>query len=168
MKSMEALRNMPNIRDDLREAETRREFDREREQIKQLVLSIRHHIRAIRLHAASLQGNPESSREITLALVGSLALFWVGVIYPLSFLPVRTGEPIHIAWSAVPGAVLSLRGGMLALPAFVFTIMLLVLEAMNLKLKYSPQDVQKLEERTELSSYSPHLGVLEENDPSWK
>ena len=99
----------------------RESVDREGEHIRTLVLEIRQHVRLVRLHLAQLEGNPESSRLISLSIVGAILLFLVGVIYPLSFLPVRTDGAITLSFVAFLRSLFSIKGFLLTAISAIFS-----------------------------------------------
>jgi hypothetical protein len=85
MESLEGVRLENPVR--------RQMYEQEREAIRRLVVEINNHLHAVEEHLQAIQQNPEASRVVTVVLVTILLLFGVGVIYPLSFLPVHSGGP---------------------------------------------------------------------------
>src|SRR5690606_8761633 len=67
---------------------------KERDAIDQVVRDARHQIRLVKGFLDSARGNPESSPQITFALVLVTILFYAGVIYPLSFMPLPQNAEI--------------------------------------------------------------------------
>jgi len=90
-------------------------------------------------------------------------LFFAGVIYPLSFLPVNNDYGIHISIDAFIPLLFSLRGALLAAVSIVFMIVVTMFFRTNLRLRYCQSDVLDLETFTRLSKYSEYYGVMEDN-----
>ncbi len=135
----------------------------EREQIEQVIIEIRQHIRLVRSLAALMRSNPESSPQIADSIVALVALFYAGVIYPLSFLPIQ-GKPVI---TSSPGVVLdslfSFRGALLAIISIIFTGIMIAFFIVNRRLRYDSGDIEALQAWEPLGAYSPYLAVLEEN-----
>jgi hypothetical protein len=135
----------------------------EREAIDHLLVEVREHIRAIEDHLASLRSNPESSPLIAFSIPASLALFYLGVIYPLSFLPVLPGAPIVISISAVQPFIKSIQGVVLSGISVIFTVVMAVFFVINLRLRFRREEIDRLTVFTQLSRYSPHFDAFERN-----
>lgn len=79
---------------------------------------IREHIRTIVAFLPLIRDNPESSPQISYAIGAALMLFYVGVIYPLSFLPAAGAPNLEISWDVVSSSLFSFTGvlGLLPIP----------------------------------------------------
>jgi hypothetical protein len=71
-------------------------------------------------------------------------LFLVGVIYPLSFLPMPTDSTPQLSAAAFLALVLSLRGGLLVAISVIFIFILGVLFVLNARMRYPSADVASL------------------------
>jgi hypothetical protein len=136
----------------------------EREAIERIIRDARHHIRLVSDFLDSVKWNPESSPQIAYSLFLITILFYVGVIYPLSFMPVPTNAVFDLSLSAFIPLLFSLKGALLFAVSLVFTVALFMFFVMNAKMKYSEQDLQHLEALTELGTYSRYFAVMEENE----
>lgn len=138
-------------------------LENERDAIDALEVEIRHHMRTITDFLQAVSSNPESSLAITWALVMVAALFLIGVIYPLSFLPVPTSwvpaVELHGFWSRV----FSLRGLLLTVVASIFLAALTMFAVMNRRLRYAEEELQSLREFTHIGTYSAYYAVAEQN-----
>ncbi len=141
------------------------ELQKEREAIEAVLRDVRHHIRLISNFLDSIAGNPESSLAITWALGLVTALFLVGVIYPLSFMPVPAANWVpELSISAFFDILFSLRGGLLLVVSLIFISVLAMFLIMNVRMKYKPKDVEELSAFTFLAAYSKYFAVMEENE----
>jgi hypothetical protein len=122
----------------------RESVNEEGERIQALVLEIRQHIRLVKLHLAELEGNPESSTLINLSIIGAVLLFLLGVIYPLSFLPVIIDQPIKYSIRAFFPLLFSLRGFLLSSISIIFLAIIITFWYVNLSLKYNPKEMKDL------------------------
>ncbi|MBZ0106948.1 MAG: hypothetical protein K8H84_15125 [Sulfuricella denitrificans] len=138
-------------------------LEKERETIDLVVRNARHHIRLVRDFLDSVQGNPESSPQITYALALITLLFFVGVIYPLSFMPTRIDTTPVLSVGAFFDIAFSLRGALLMAVSAIFTGVLGMFFAMNVRMKYGAEDIQKLVEFSSLGAYSKYFSVMEKN-----
>lgn len=139
-------------------------LEKERDAIDLVVRNARHHIRLVRDFLDSVRGNPESSPQITYALMLITALFYVGVVYPLSFMPTRMDTPPVLSLGAFVDIAFSLRGALLSAVSAIFTAILAMFFVMNVRMKYQPQEIQRLVEFSSLGAYSKFFQVMDENE----
>ena len=135
----------------------------EQTRIDAVARKCKQHIRVARDLQDAIAANPEHSTQITYTLILVLLLFYVGVIYPLSFPPTKVDAPLEISFAAVPAALLSFKGALLALVSATFSIAIGMFFYMNVRMKYSKTELESLEHYSTLSSYSPYFQVAEEN-----
>lgn len=114
------------------------------------------HTQSIRNLLDSIKGNPESSKEITCALALVTLLFFVGVIFPLSFMP--TPDRCYIPMlSEIFFNIdfVSLKGGLLTAISLIFTVTLGMFWVMNNWMKYdNDNEVKELKKLIEPYAYS--------------
>lgn len=139
------------------EAENHASKVRTSESINAYVLAVNDKSSLARALNIELEINPYSSRLITVAIFGILVLFFSGVIYPLSFMPMSlAGTPV-LQLSAVWGILFSLRGAILFVLSAIFTVMMLSLLVLNLRLKFDKCDIETLKHFSEPMNYSIYL-----------
>ncbi len=138
----------------------------EREQIDAVLRAARHHIRTCRDFLAAVKGNPESSTQIAWTLGLVAALFYCGVIYPLSFMPLQPGSAVHVSLNAIWPTFWSLRGILLTVVASIFTGALGMFFQINRSMKYDRAAIAELDKYTELGQYSGYFQVYETNKSS--
>lgn len=139
------------------------QLEKEREEIDSLYTEARHHVRLVSDFHAIVSPNPESSPVITASLALILTLFFAGVIYPLSFMPLPTDWKPALSFAAIPSFIFSLRGALLMIVSLLFTTMLAIFFVMNIRLKYPVEKLERLEHFKHLSAYSQHFLNREAN-----
>lgn len=140
------------------------ELMKEREAIERVIRDAKHHIRLISDFLDSVRGNPESSPQIAYTLVLVAVLFYIGVIYPLSFMPQPQNAALDISLAAFLPLLFSLKGALLAAVSLVFTTALAMFFHMNANMKYSNEDLDQLDAHTELGAYSEYFAIMEANE----
>lgn len=139
------------------------QLDKEREEIDSLYTEARHHVRLVSDFYAIVSPNPESSTVITTSLALILTLFFAGVIYPLSFMPLPTDWKPAISLAEIPSFIFSLRGALLVVVSLLFTTMLVMFFVMNIRLKYPADKLERLVQFKHLSAYSQYFANREAN-----
>lgn len=138
-------------------------MNKERDEIDGLYTEAKHHARVVSDFHALVAPHPESSQLITASLILILTLFFVGVIYPLSFMPLPTDWKPALSLNEVPAFLLSLRGALLVSVSALFTTMLAMFFVMNIRLKYPRAILEQLKQYKYLSKYSQYFANREEN-----
>lgn len=69
----------------------------------------KHHSRLSIEFLASIRNNPESPRQIAFALILVLIIFFLGIIYPLSFIPAIGKPELGFSWSIIYANLVSFR-----------------------------------------------------------
>jgi hypothetical protein len=147
----------------LRNAALEKEVADEREALRRLSVDVSDSIRDIKAFSDELTDNPESSRLISTILGGGFVLFLVGVIYPLSFLPVPPRWDRALSVTAFASILFSIRGAILTLAVIVFGSVMLVLWITNARLRYPDHLLADLTRWSAESSYSEYLAVRKTN-----
>lgn len=142
----------------------RPKLDAEREHINQVLASCKHHARSVAQHIAELESQPEMSPVIRAATYLTLMLFFCGVVYPLSFLPMPTGLAPILSVSAFAKILFSLRGALLAISASIFAGACVAALRINASLRYSPVDTEELRRYTSAEGYSVYFRTLRANE----
>lgn len=140
------------------------ELQKEREAIDALEVEIRHQMRTISDFLETISSNPESSKAITWALMMVAALFLVGVVYPLSFLPTPNSWTPALEIAGFWDRAFSLRGILLMIVSAIFLAALAMFALMNRHMRYSPEEIQALEKFTRIETYSEYFAIAEENE----
>lgn len=140
----------------------RNDLSNEGEKIDDLYIKINHQILLVNNFSGFLKQQTESSRLISISIIFTLILFYTGVIYPLSFLPVETNN-INLSFIAFFDILFSLRGLMLFILSSIFTGLMIVFFIRNNNLIYDKKDIDKLNEYSNIANYSTYLKKFEEN-----
>lgn len=129
----------------------------ERELIDQLIIKIERQAKKNEMLSAELKGGADSVNLVTCSIVTVLILFLIGVIYPLSFLPLEQGKVISLSLSAFWVILFSLKGFMLLLISVIFSALMVVFLVINLRLKHSTDVIGKIIHYSDIANYSPYL-----------
>ena len=139
-------------------------INNEEEIINQLITKVRLQVRTVSTYEEEISTNPQSSSLITFSIISVLLLFFVGVIYPLSFLPFPKDSAINISFEAFCRIISSFQGILLIIISLIFSIVLGVFFFNNIKMKYKKSIIEELVFYSEFVNYSPYLKILEENN----
>lgn len=140
------------------------ELQKEREAIDALEVDIRHHMRTISDFLELISSNPESSRAITWALIMVAALFLLGVIYPLSFMPTPSAWIPALEVTGFWERLVSLQGILLMSVSAVFLAAITMFLFMNLGMRYTQDQIRFLEKFTKIGAYSQYYEIADENE----
>ena len=144
-------------------AEKDRKVEEEGEIIKGLILQVEYQAKKNQILLNQVRGNPESSRLVNVSIIAIIALFYVGVIYPLSFLPMDANSTIELSISSFCNILFSLKGTILLIISIVFNAIILVFLVANIRLKYSPETLMELDEYTKPGYYSVYISRRDQN-----
>ena len=141
-------------------------LNKERELIDNALVDVNHHISIAKNMINEISGNPECSILIKKMLVFVGLLFFLGVIYPLSFLPTNVGRDITLSFDfhVIMSHMFSIKGIFRTLLSIIFSSILITFFLLNIKLKYSNELISELMECKKLSSYSEYFAIMEENE----
>lgn len=146
-----------------RNLQLERQVIEEREAIDQLLVDVRHSVDTI-TEALVLAGeNRFRSKLVSDTLVGMTVLFFGGVIYPLSFLPMELGARPRLTIGAFFTILLSLRGALLVGVGVLLFLFGYRLFSINSGLVHSPTLLAELEPFSSLGSYSVYFTNYEDN-----
>jgi hypothetical protein len=168
MTQMPDLSSFPSPTENARrQSEADAERDRlheEREAIKRLRVETRDSVRNIRALLTAVRSNPESAQLIARVLGGATILFLLGVIYPLSFLPLSPRWTISFNPLVAVQILFSVRGFILTLATVSYLGIALVLKRVGGRLVYSADTVSELEKWTDDGTYSKYLAIWRDNE----
>lgn len=136
---------------------TRQRIDAEREAINAVAVEVGAHLRSLRDHIDTIQRQPEQSVALRLALVAALLLFWSGVVWPLTLLPIATTTTVAAR------SLVDTRSFIVGLAAILFTGLIVGLGFINERLVHPQSDITELSSWLELERYSPYLAVRQQN-----
>lgn len=139
------------------------QLTKEREEIDEMYTEVKHHARVVSDFHSLVVSHPESSALITASLVLILTLFFAGVIYPLSFMPLPADWKPSLSFSEIPNFIFSLRGALLAVVSILFSTMLAMFFVLNIRMRYPQALLEQLEQYKHLSKYSKYFANRADN-----
>lgn len=112
---------------------------------------------------ADLDGTDRAHNLISSSLLVVLALFFIGVIYPLSFLPLIPNAEINLSVAAFWDILFSLKGGMLSVLSVSFTWLILKFWLFNRNLRLTKEELLNLAKFSKVEGFSEYLKNYEEH-----
>jgi len=109
-----------------------------------------------------LKSSSESSSLINVSICAVMLLFFAGVVYPLSFLPLVPGKDIVLSVRAFCDTLFSTKGALLAVMSLIFSGLMIIFFMVNLKLKHDKKNISELDKYSYIKNYSEYFGHFEE------
>ncbi|OQY01326.1 MAG: hypothetical protein B6I26_04585 [Desulfobacteraceae bacterium 4572_130] len=140
-------------------------LNKEADKINLVLRNIKSQSRDIKNHLDTIANNPESSSQITYALLLITLLFFVGVIYPISFLPMPSdGEVVlSLGVDVIILILTSFKGVLLLVVSLIFCLILAMFLFVNIRMKYDINDIKDLETFTKEETYSKYFETMVAN-----
>jgi len=139
------------------------EIQVEGEAITQLVNETRKHAHDILKLHDDVRQNRESSSLVAFSIVMIAAMFFAGVVYPLSFLPLAQHWGIDFSLNSFLTILFSIKGFWLTLMSVLFLVILVTFLVINSRLKYNSGQLECLKRDSDVSNYSEYFRIMEEN-----
>lgn len=140
------------------------EVHKEREDLEKSFLEAKHHARLVRDLLEATEGNPESPVQISAALILVLFIFFIGVIYPLSFMPATGAPEISASIDSIKSHIMSFKGALLGVISAAFTVIVAIFYKTNSGMKYNPEDLKKFRELTEAKNYCHYFEFIDDSN----
>ncbi|MBN1151339.1 hypothetical protein JXA84_08990, partial [candidate division WOR-3 bacterium] len=131
------------------------------DQIKKFYNKLKDHIYELNKFYPTIRNNPESSTLITVSILLSVILFFAGVIYPLSFLPLNVDSKITLSFYAFFPLLFSLKGIILAIISVIYTGIMVYFRIENRRLKYKDEKILSFSEFLKVETYSKYFKYYE-------
>lgn len=138
-------------------------LNEERELIDELYIRVQHQVDINKNLLSELNSEAESSSLISISIFAVMLLFFAGVIYPLSFLPLEPDSEILLSLSAFWDILFSLKGVFLTLISVIFGGLMLVFYFANKNLLYNQDIKSELEKYSKARNYSVYFENYEVN-----
>ncbi|WP_018248824.1 hypothetical protein [Orenia marismortui] len=139
----------------------------EEEAINKLKVEIIDHTRLLKDFLIQIRGESKKYNLLTYSIISNLILFLIGVIYPLSFLPVGNSFSLSFSFENMINILFSIKGFMLFIVGFIFSAIMIVFLVINIKLNlkvdFDEDKVNKVEIYSDIKNYSPYLKNLIDN-----
>ncbi|MDD1010642.1 hypothetical protein M5G27_24515 [Pseudomonas shahriarae] len=137
---------------------------KERESLEKSYLAAKHHARLATDLLRATEGDPESPFQISAALALVLCIFFIGVIYPLSFMPAVRAPEISIELETILGHILSFKGALLGVISTAFTVIVAIFYTTHSGMKYSRNDLDELTKITNAKSYCSFFKYVKDDE----
>lgn len=111
---------------------------------EQLIIDASHQISLNKKLLEDMEGSNTAHQLISRSLIIVLLLFYIGVIYPLSFLPLNPGAEIALSFMAFFDILFSLKGILLGLLTISFSFLITSFWSVNNRLKLSTRQTNEL------------------------
>ncbi len=139
---------------------------KEAEELEKSYLEAKHHARLVADLLEATEENPESPTQISAALLLVLFIFFIGVIYPLSFMPATGGPEISASIDVIKSHIASFKGLLLGVISTAFTVIIAIFYRTNSAMKYNPEDLKKIRELTDAKNYCRYFKFIEDSEPT--
>lgn len=139
-------------------------LDKIKDGLKESHLQAKHHARLASEFLDSIEGNPESPPQITYALALVLCIFFVGVIYPLSFMPAGGAPVLGLSWDLIVKNVFSFKGYLLGVISLAFSVIVALFFNTHANMRYAADKVDRIKELTNVESYCRYFKFFSEKD----
>lgn len=111
----------------------------------------------------NLKSSSDSAGLVSIAIIAVILLFFVGVIWPLSFLPLAPNSQVLISLSAFWEILFSIKGLLLFLMSIIFCGLMFAFLYINQNLKFENKIVEGLKFYCDVGSYSKYFKIYYEN-----
>lgn len=139
------------------------EMTEEREFIDRLLVKVRLQTNINRDLLSTFNNEKESSKLVAYSIGASLLLFYAGVIYPISFLPLAPGTKIILSVRAFWDILFSLKGVLISLVSLIFTGLMATFFIVNHRLKHDRSKITSLRDLCHIKNYSQYFENYEIN-----
>lgn len=131
---------------------------------EQLIVDASHQISLNKKLLIELQGSDAAHKLVSHSLCIVLILFYIGVIYPLSFLPLQANTEITLSLMAFFDILFSLKGILLGLLTISFSFLITTFWSVNKRLKLSATQICELKSLSRPEGFSEYLKNFFDNN----
>jgi hypothetical protein len=140
----------------------------ERERIDNLLVRIIYQASLNDDLLANVRENPESSRLVSVSIIATLLLFFSGVIYPLSFLPLKPNEEISLSVGVFFDILFSFKGSFLVVLSVIFGSLMVKFFLVNISLRHDKRKMEQLNFFASVENYSLYFKNYFDNNKTTK
>jgi len=126
----------------------------ENELIKSLKVKVITNIHESELIVNEMASERNGRFLVTISIIAVLLLFYMGVVYPLTFLPLNVNQEVNLSLAILLDSILSIKGFFLGLISFVFSGLMLVFLYINISLRHDEGTVGMLMYYSKMKSYT--------------
>ncbi|TYO70631.1 hypothetical protein DQ397_004212 [Pseudomonas sp. CK-NBRI-02] len=109
----------------------------------------------------SISQSPDSRTQIAASLILVSLIFFAGVIYPLSFMPLSGAPELEYSFSAVSRILFSLKGALLTTLSAAFLAVISVFFVANMRLKHDDNDITEATTLSKIEAYSKNFKYID-------
>lgn len=135
----------------------------EQNEIYDLIADIKHHIMLLNDLVEELSDNDESSPVIRWSIIASMSLFYIGVIYPLGFMPLPQNATISLGITAIPDYIFCFKGALLSVLTLIFTGINVYFLRKNNGMIYDKAAIDEIRTYSNFGGYSVYFQNMEDN-----
>lgn len=135
----------------------------ERDKINAIITAIYYNTEQISNFKKRIETNPESSDLVLVSIIISLFLIVFCVAIPLLVMPVGKVFSMEFFIKQLSSNIFSLKGFFVAILTLFVSAIFIIFGWKNHKMKYSKDDLKRLENCTEIENYSKYLKNYVEN-----
>lgn len=135
----------------------------EQNEIYSLIANIKHHTMLLTDFIEELSVNQENSPVLKWSIIASMSLFYIGVIYPLGFMPLRQDTVISLGVSNILDYMFCFKGFLLLILGLIFTGINIFFLTINSRLVYDKVGIEELKSFTNFGDYSVYFKNMDEN-----
>lgn len=135
----------------------------EQNEIYNLIAAIRHHILLLNDFVEELSGSQAAPTVIKWSIIASMSLFYIGVIYPLGFMPLPQDTSISLALSTIPNYIFCFKGALLSVLTLIFTGINAYFLKINRGMIYDKAAIDELRTYSDFGGYSVYFQNMEDN-----
>lgn len=129
----------------------------EREKINILVTEIYYNVEKINHFRSNIKRNPEHSALITISIIISIFLILFCISLPLLLLPLNYSPNIYQIFELFKHNLVSIKGFFVVLVTILICSIFVTFAVKNEQMKYTKDDLDVLNEISELKNYSKYL-----------
>lgn len=135
----------------------------EQNEIYDLIAAIKHHILLLNDFIQELTSNQEYSPVIKWSIIAAMSLFYVGVIYPLGFMPLPQNTSISLGLRTIPNYIFCFKGALLSILTLIFTGINVYFLKINRVMVYDKAAIDELKTYSDFGGYSVYFQNMEDN-----
>lgn len=136
----------------------------EQNDIYTLIAEVKHHVSLLSDLIEELQANNEYSPVLKWSIIASMSLFFIGVIYPLGFLPMpQPMTMLDLSIRHIPACIFSFNGALLFVFALIFTGINLYFLKINSRMVYDQASINELKAYSVFGDYHGYFQNMEDN-----
>ncbi len=143
-------------------------LNNEREKIDNLISNTKRHIETVKNLLSRITSNPHTSKSITVSIIVVIILFFVGIIFPVAYLPAEEG--FDFTYDKIDFFIpefFTPKGVLMMIISVIFLFVMIFFMMINFSLKYGSGKIKTLEYYSNINNYSEYFNILFEENMSY-